>query len=75
MDIDHIDTYRAGAVVNFKHSGGSIVPAKILGPSEGGVDYRTITYERSGTVVAHDCAPTARMSVFRMLTPPRPTPG
>ena len=30
MDVDHIDTYPAGVVVNFQRSGGSIVPAKIL---------------------------------------------
>eukprot|EP00670_Eutreptiella_braarudii_P028952 CAMPEP_0174377884 /NCGR_PEP_ID=MMETSP0811_2-20130205/121715_1 /TAXON_ID=73025 ORGANISM="Eutreptiella gymnastica-like, Strain CCMP1594" /NCGR_SAMPLE_ID=MMETSP0811_2 /ASSEMBLY_ACC=CAM_ASM_000667 /LENGTH=168 /DNA_ID=CAMNT_0015529983 /DNA_START=639 /DNA_END=1144 /DNA_ORIENTATION=+ len=34
-----------------------MMPAKVLGPSEGGADSRTITYERSGTVVTHDCAP------------------
>ena len=57
LDVDRFDTYPAGAVVNFQSSGGSIVPAKILGPSEGGANYRTITYERSGSVVTHDCAP------------------
>ena len=31
-DVNHIGTYLAGAVVNFKRSGGSIMPAKILGP-------------------------------------------
>ena len=35
----------------------STVPAKILGPSERGADYRSITHERSGSVVTHDCAP------------------
>ena len=30
MDVDHIDTYPAGAVVNFQPSGGRIVPAKIV---------------------------------------------
>jgi hypothetical protein len=50
MDVDYIDAYLAGAVVNFKRSGGSVVPAKILGPSERSVDYRTITYECFGTV-------------------------
>ena len=44
------------------------MPAKILGTSERGADYRTITYERSGTVVMHDCAPIARM--FVVPTPP-----
>ena len=59
------------AVVNFQPSGGSIVPAKILTPSERGADRRTITYEHSGTVVRHDCA---GMSV--VPTPPRPNgPG
>jgi hypothetical protein len=56
-DVDHIDTYPAGAVVNSQRSGGRMMPAKVLGPSEGGADSRTITYERSGTVVTHDCAP------------------
>ena len=63
MDVDHIDTYPAGADVNFQRSGDSVVLAKILGPSERGADYRSITYEDSGTVVAHDCAPIARMSL------------
>ena len=31
--------------------------AKILGPSECGAHYRSITYECSGIVVTHDCAP------------------
>ena len=76
MDVDQIDTYPAGAVVNFKRSGGSFVPAKILGRSKRGVDDRTITYERSGTVVMHDCAPIAQMmSVVCVPTPPRPTPA
>jgi hypothetical protein len=39
MDVDHIDTYPAGAVFNFQRSGGSIVPATILGPSDRGADY------------------------------------
>eukprot|EP00670_Eutreptiella_braarudii_P005455 CAMPEP_0174281794 /NCGR_PEP_ID=MMETSP0809-20121228/2198_1 /TAXON_ID=73025 ORGANISM="Eutreptiella gymnastica-like, Strain CCMP1594" /NCGR_SAMPLE_ID=MMETSP0809 /ASSEMBLY_ACC=CAM_ASM_000658 /LENGTH=32 /DNA_ID= /DNA_START= /DNA_END= /DNA_ORIENTATION= len=30
MNVHHIDTYPAGAVVNFQPSGGSIVPAKIV---------------------------------------------
>ena len=60
-------------VVDFQRSDGSIVFAKILGPSERGADYRSITYERSGTVVTHDCAPVARMSFLRVRTPPRPT--
>ena len=52
-----------GAVVNFKRFGGTTASANILVPSERGVDYRTITYERSGTVATHDCAPIARMSM------------
>ena len=36
MDVDHIDTHPARAVVNFQCSGGSIVPAKVPGPSEPG---------------------------------------
>ena len=30
MDVDHIDPYPAGALVNFQPSGDSIVPAKIV---------------------------------------------
>ena len=36
--------------------------AKILDPSKCGADYRSITYERSGTVVMHECAPIAQRS-------------
>ena len=54
----------------FQRSGGSIVPAKILGPSEHGAAYWTITYECSGTVVTHDCAPIAQMSVVHVPTTP-----
>jgi hypothetical protein len=54
MDVDHIDTYPACDVVNFQRSGVSIVPAKILGPSERVADYQTITYERSSIVMMHD---------------------
>ena len=75
IDVDYIDMYPAGAVVNFQRSGGSIVPGKILGLSERSADYRTITYECSGTVVTHDCAPIAQMSVVRVPTTPRPTPA
>ena len=57
MDIDHIDTYPAGTVVNFQHSEGSAVLAEFLGPSERGADYRSITFQCSGTVVTHTCAP------------------
>ena len=45
-----MDTYSPGAVVNFQRSRGSIVLAKILGPSERGAGYLSITYVRSGTV-------------------------
>ena len=75
MDVDHIDTYPASTVVNFQRSGGSGVLAKILGPSERGADNQSITYEHSGTLVMHDCAPMARMSLLRVRTPPRPTPA
>jgi len=44
MDVDHIDTYSPGAVVNFQRSVGSIVPAKILAPTERGADCQFITY-------------------------------
>ena len=43
MNVDDIDTYSPGAVVSFQRSDGSIVSAKILGPSEPGADYRSIT--------------------------------
>ena len=44
MDVEHIDTYTPGTVVNFKRSEGTVVLANILGPSERGADYRSITY-------------------------------
>eukprot|EP00670_Eutreptiella_braarudii_P012189 CAMPEP_0174318618 /NCGR_PEP_ID=MMETSP0810-20121108/8329_1 /TAXON_ID=73025 ORGANISM="Eutreptiella gymnastica-like, Strain CCMP1594" /NCGR_SAMPLE_ID=MMETSP0810 /ASSEMBLY_ACC=CAM_ASM_000659 /LENGTH=81 /DNA_ID=CAMNT_0015428909 /DNA_START=1610 /DNA_END=1855 /DNA_ORIENTATION=+ len=69
MDVVHIDAYTPGTVVNFKRSEGTVVVAKILGPSERGAEYRSITYERSGSVVMHDCAPIARRS---LPSPPRP---
>ena len=62
LDLDHFDTYPAGVVLNLQCFGGGIVPAKILGPSECGADYR------SSTMVMHDCAPIARMSVVRVPT-------
>jgi hypothetical protein len=57
MNVDDIDTYSPGAYVDFQCSDSSIVSPKILGLSERGADYQSITYERSGTVVTHDCAP------------------
>ena len=63
MDVEHIDTYTPGMVVNLKRSEGTAVLAKIVGPSEHGAEYRSITYERSGCVVTHGCAPMARMSL------------
>ena len=68
MDVEHIDVYTPGMVVNFKCSEGTVALAKILCPSERGAEYRSITYEWSGSMVTHDCAPIARMS------PPTPTP-
>ena len=62
MDVEHIDTYTPGTVVNFKRSEGTVVLAKILDPSEHGAEYRSITYERSGSMVTHNCAPIAQMS-------------
>ena len=44
------------------------MPAKVLGPSEHGADYQTITYERAGTVVMHDFGPIAWMSIIRVPT-------
>ena len=86
MNVDDIDTYSPGAVVNFQcsdyspdavvnfqRSDGSIVSAKILSPSKRCADHRFITYERSSTVVTHDCVLVARMSFLRVLTPPRTT--
>ena len=46
MNVDDNDTYSPGAVVNFQRSDGSVVSAKILGLSERGADYWSITYER-----------------------------
>ena len=63
IDVEHIATYTPGTVVNLKCSGSTVVLAKILGPSERGAEYRSITYEWSGCVVTHDCAPIARMSL------------
>ena len=60
MNVDGIDTCSPGAVVNFQRLDGSIVCAKILGPSERGADYQPITHECTGTIVTHDCAPVAR---------------
>ena len=62
MNVDDIDTYSPSAIVNFQRSDGSIVSAKILGPLERGADFWSITYERSSTVVTHDCALVAQMS-------------
>ena len=39
MDVEHIDTYTPGTIVNFKRSKGTVVLAKILGPSEHGAEY------------------------------------
>ena len=47
--------------------------AKIWGPSERAADYRSITYERSDTVVMHDCAPVVRMFFLCVWTPPPPS--
>ena len=43
MDINHIDTYSPGTVINFQRSAGSVVLAKILGRSERGADCQSIT--------------------------------
>jgi hypothetical protein len=67
--LTHTHLYTHGMVVNFKRSEGTIVLAKILGPSERGAEDRSITYERSGSMVMHDCAPIAHMS---LPSPPRP---
>jgi hypothetical protein len=64
MDVDRIDPYSRGTVVNFQCSGGSVVLAKILCPSERGADDWSITYEHPGTVVTHDCPPVPRMSLL-----------
>ena len=73
MNVDDIDTYSPGAVVNFQRSDGSIVSAKILGASERSADYPSFTYECSGTVVTNDRAPLARRSFPHVRTPSRPT--
>ena len=56
MNVDDIDTYFPGAVVNLQRSDGSTVSAKTLGPLERGADYQSIT-NILGMVVTHDCAP------------------
>ena len=38
MNVNDIDMYSPGAVVNFQHSDGGILSVKILGPSERGAD-------------------------------------
>ena len=48
MNVEDIDTYSPDAVVISQRSDGSIVSAKILGPSERGAHYWSITNERSG---------------------------
>ena len=58
MDVDRIDTYPAMLLSISNVFRGSIVLAKILDPSKRGADCQTITYERRGAVVTHDCAPT-----------------
>ena len=73
MIVDDIDTYFPSAVVNFQRLDGSLVSAKIVGPSKCSTDNWSITYECSGTVVTHECAPIAQMSFLRVRTPPRPT--
>ena len=49
IDVDHMNMYPAGAIVNFQRSWGSSVPATILAPSERGADYRTIMHEHCGS--------------------------
>ena len=61
MDVEHIDTYTPSTVVNFKRSEGTVVLARIPGPSEHGAEYSSIPYKRSGSMVTHDCAPIAQM--------------
>ena len=74
LDVDHIHTYPAGTVGNVQHSEGSVEFAKFPGPLERGADYGwSITYERSGIVMTHKCAPVARMSVLRVRKLPRHT--
>ena len=68
MNVDDIDAHSRGAVVNFQCSDGTIVSAKILGPSKR-ANYRSITYERSSTVVTHVCAPVAPMCFLCVRTP------
>ena len=63
MDVEHIDTYTPGTVVNFKCSEDTAVLAKILGPSERGAEYRSITYERSGSMVTHESQVLSRKKV------------
>ena len=61
MDVNHCDTYPASTVVNFQHSGAVLC--------------HSTTYEHSGTVVAHDWAPKAWMSLLHVQTLPLRTPA
>ena len=74
VNIEHADTYPAGIVVNFSHSGGIVVLAQIHGLSERDADYRMIMYESSGGVVTHDCATVACMPRIHVQTTPKPPP-
>ena len=56
---DHVDTYPASTIANVSCSEGTVVLTQVQGLSECCANFRTITYERSGGVVTHDCAPVA----------------
>ena len=63
-------------VLSISNIQGGAVLAKILGSSERGVDYWSITYECSGTAVTHDCAPRELISPLCVNTPwPTPAPS
>ena len=64
MYVDHFDTNSPSVAVNFQHSGVCNVPIKILDPSEHVADDQSIIFHRLGTMVMHDCAPVAGMSIL-----------
>ena len=64
-NVDHADTPSRDCCI-FSQSDGTFVLAQIQGPSEHGADNQTTTYERSGDLVTHDCAPVVCMSLLHM---------
>jgi hypothetical protein len=48
-------------------------PARVIGFSERGDEYRRIIYRRGNTEVQHDVAPVDRLSLASVRPPPRPS--